>query len=67
MDLLDFEAQELYFNAGEEPGVMDLLADAAANYSDGEAEAPLLTAYAIAPQSLNVLVALYLTENRHDE
>ncbi|MGR8935467.1 MAG: hypothetical protein ACU837_13900 [Gammaproteobacteria bacterium] len=59
MDLLDFEAQELYFDVGEEPGVMELINAAAANYSDGEAEAPLLQAYALAPRSLNVLVALY--------
>jgi tetratricopeptide (TPR) repeat protein len=57
MDLLDFEARELYFDTVDEPGVATLIRDAAANY--GEAEAPLLQAYALAPRSLNVLVALY--------
>lgn len=59
MDLLDFEAEELYFDAGEAPGVTELIRTAAMNYSDGDAEAPLLQAYALAPRSLNVLVALY--------
>lgn len=66
MDLLDFEAEELYFDAGEVAGVAELIrsaeanySSAEANYSDGDAETPLLQAYALAPQSLNVLVAMY--------
>lgn len=59
MDLLDFDVEELYFDAGEVAGVAELIRTAAANYSDGDAETPLLQAYALAPQSLNVLVAMY--------
>lgn len=59
MDLLDFDVEELYFDAGEVAGVAELIRTAAANYSGGDAETPLLQAYALAPQSLNVLVALY--------
>ncbi len=58
MDLLDFEAQGLYFEQADVAGVKELLAEAAENYSDGDAEFPLLRAYFLAPQSLNVLVAL---------
>ncbi len=58
MDLLDFEAQGLYFDHQELPEVESLIAKAAENYADGEAELPLLRAYFLAPHSLNVLVAL---------
>lgn len=58
MDLLDFEANGLYFEQTDVAGVKELLAEAAENYSDGEAEFPLLRAYFLAPDSLNVLVAL---------
>ena len=58
MDLLDFEAQGLYFEEPDVAGVNELIATAAANYATGEAELPLLKAYFLAPQSLNVLVAL---------
>ncbi len=58
MDLLDFEAQGLYFEEPDVAGVKELIATAAANYADGEAEQPLLKAYSLAPESLNVLVAL---------
>jgi tetratricopeptide (TPR) repeat protein len=58
MDLLDFEAQGLYFEQADVAGVKELLAEAAAHYSDGLAEFPLLRAYFLAPDSLNVLVAL---------
>lgn len=58
MDLLDFEAQGLYFEQADISGVKELLAEAAENYSDGESELPLLRAYFLAPDSLNVLVAL---------
>lgn len=58
MDLLDFEAQGLYFEQADVAGVKELLAEAAENYSNGAAEFPLLRAYFLAPESLNVLVAL---------
>lgn len=58
MDLLDFEAQGLYFEEQDAAGVPELIAEASANYADGRAELPLLQAYFKAPESLNVLVAL---------
>jgi tetratricopeptide (TPR) repeat protein len=58
MDLLDFEAQGLYFEEPDVSGIADLIATAAENYAAGTAELPLLKAYFLAPQSLNVLVAL---------
>ncbi|MFI3218790.1 MAG: hypothetical protein QX189_06665 [Methylococcales bacterium] len=58
MDLLDFEAEGLYFEQADVAGIKELLAEAAENYADGEAEFPLLRAYFLAPESLNVLVAL---------
>lgn len=58
MDLLDFEAQDLYFEQADVAGVKELLVLAADNYSTGDAELPLLQAYFLAPESLNVLVAL---------
>jgi len=44
MDLLDFEANSLYFEQTDVAGVKELLAQAAENYSTGEAEFPLLRA-----------------------
>lgn len=58
MDLLDFEAQGLYFDEPDVAGVKEMIALAADNYANDEAELPLLKAYFIAPESLNVLVAL---------
>jgi tetratricopeptide (TPR) repeat protein len=58
MDLLDFEAQGLYFEQPEAAGVKEMIAIAAENYASGDAELPLLKAYFLAPESLNVLVAL---------
>jgi len=58
MDLLDFEAQGLYFEEPDVAGVKEMITTAAENYETGEAELPLLKAYFLAPQSLNVLVAL---------
>jgi tetratricopeptide (TPR) repeat protein len=58
MDLLDFEAQGLYFEQADVAGVKELIAMAAENYASGDAELPLLKAYFLAPESLNVLVAL---------
>ena len=58
MDLLDFEAQGLYFENKDTPEVENMIAIASENYASGEAELPLLRAYFLAPNSLNVLVAL---------
>jgi tetratricopeptide (TPR) repeat protein len=58
MDLLDFEAEGLYFEQADVAGVKELIAQAAEDYSNGHAEFPLLRAYFLAPESLNVLVAL---------
>ncbi|MGZ4958684.1 MAG: hypothetical protein ACXV7J_05485 [Methylomonas sp.] len=58
MDLLDFDAQDLYFQQEDSQEVQDLIQQAAALYGSGEAELPLLKAYLRAPESLNVLVAL---------
>jgi tetratricopeptide (TPR) repeat protein len=58
MDLLDFEAQGLYFEQADVAGVKELIATAAENYATGNAEFALLKAYFLAPESLNVLVAL---------
>jgi len=58
MDLLDFEAQGLYFEEPDVAGVKEMIAAAAENYATGDAELPLLKAYFLAPESLNVLVAL---------
>ncbi len=59
MDLLDFEAEDLYFDEATSPAVTALLEEAAQRYADGEAELPLLYAYLLAPRNLSVLVALY--------
>ena len=70
MDLLDFEAQDLYFEQAESQSVTDLLQQASADYAEGDAELPLLKAYFLAPQSLNVLVALnrfYYHQHRLEE
>ncbi len=70
MDLLDFEAQGLYFEQADVAGVKELIATAAENYADGDAELPLLKAYFVAPESLNVLVALnrfYYYQHRLEE
>jgi len=58
MDLLDFEAHDLYFEEPDVIGVKEMIANAAENYANGDAELPLLKAYFLAPESLNVLVAL---------
>lgn len=70
MDLLDFEAQGLYFEEPDVAGVKELIATAAENYAGGDAELPLLKAYFLAPESLNVLVALnrfYYYQHRLEE
>ncbi len=58
MDLLDFEAQGLYFEQPDIAGVEELIATASENYANGNAELSLLQAYFLAPESLNVLIAL---------
>jgi tetratricopeptide (TPR) repeat protein len=70
MDLLDFEAQGLYFEQPDVAGVKELIATAAENYASGDAELSLLQAYFLAPESLNVLVALnrfYYYQHRLEE
>ncbi|MEI6336510.1 MAG: hypothetical protein WCS87_18280 [Methylococcaceae bacterium] len=70
MDLLDFEAQGLYFDEPDTEGVKEMIATAAENYATGDAELPLLKAYFLAPESLNVLVALnrfYYYQHRLEE
>jgi hypothetical protein len=59
MDLLNFEGQDLYFDEPMEAKVRTLIAAASERYGEGAAELPLLEAYALAPESLTVLVALY--------
>ena len=59
MDLQDFEAQALYFEEVMPDGVDALINRASELYSEGEAEGPLLSALALAPESMTVLVALY--------
>ncbi|MEQ1638312.1 MAG: hypothetical protein ABL903_16655 [Methylococcales bacterium] len=70
MDLLDFEAQGLYFEEPDVAGVKELIDTAAGLYANGEAELPLMKAYFKAPESLNVLVALnrfYYYQHRLEE
>ena len=70
MDLLDFEAQGLYFENKDTPEVENMITIASENYASGEAELPLLRAYFLAPNSLNVLVALnrfYYYQHRLDD
>ena len=59
MDLLDFEQAEMYFDEPISAEVEHLVAMAAANYGNEDAELMLLRANFIAPQHLVVLVALY--------
>lgn len=58
MDLLEFEAKDLYFEKEDGKEVQDLIKYASERYASGEAELPLLQAFFRAPDSLNVLVAL---------
>ena len=59
MDLLDFQAETLYFEENLPPEVEDLIRESAQNYAEGGGEPPLLEARKAAPASLTVLVALY--------
>lgn len=58
MDLLEFDAKDLYFEQEDSLDVQNLIKAASELYGSGEAELPLLQAYLRAPESLNVLVAL---------
>ncbi len=58
IDLLEFEAKDLYFQQADSHEVQELIQFAADLYASGEAELPLLQAYLRAPESLNVLVSL---------
>ena len=59
MDLMDFEGEKLYFEETLSPVVEDLLQQAGEMYGEGEAEPALTEALRLAPESLNVLVAMY--------
>lgn len=70
MDLLQFDAKDLYFDIEDSQEVQDLIKFASDLYSSGEAELPLLKAYLRAPESLNVLVSLnrfYYYQHRLEE
>jgi tetratricopeptide (TPR) repeat protein len=59
MDLLDFSDCKLYFEDPLPPQAEALIARAAAEYGDPEAELSLLRAHLLAPDNLTVLVGLY--------
>jgi tetratricopeptide (TPR) repeat protein len=59
VDLLSFDAEPLYFDNPPSEKVVQLLQQAAENYSDGKAEADLQQAYQLASEDLMVLVALF--------
>ncbi|MBS4050878.1 MAG: hypothetical protein KGZ69_06710 [Methylomonas sp.] len=70
MDLLEFEAKDLYFQTEDSEEVQALIQYASELYSSGEAELPLLQAFLRAPESLNVLVSLnrfYYYQHRLEE
>lgn len=70
MDLLEFEAKDLYFQKEDSDEVQALIQYASELYSSGEAELPLLKAFLRAPESLNVLVSLnrfYYYQHRLEE
>lgn len=59
MDLLDFDAQALYFDDALSPEIAALIERAAEAYGEPRAEHLLLRAYFHEPEHLTVLVALY--------
>lgn len=59
MDLMDFDQASLYFDEAAPAEVEDLVRQAGDCYGEPEAEALLLRAYFLAPESLLVLVGLY--------
>ncbi len=58
MDLLDFEAHDLYYQQEDSAEVQQLIRQAGSDYQHGAAELPLLQAFLRAPDSFNVLVSL---------
>ncbi|MCQ8102472.1 hypothetical protein NP590_00025 [Methylomonas sp. SURF-2] len=70
MDLLEFEAKDLYFEQEDSAEVQTLIQYASELYASGEAELPLLQAFLRAPDSINVLVSLnrfYYYQHRLEE
>lgn len=59
MDLLDFEADELYFDEPLSEEVEGCIQQAAEHYGDSATEHLLLRAYFLEPEHPSVLVALY--------
>lgn len=59
MDLLDFDAENLYFDEPLDEKAIELIESSAELYGSDEAEFLLLKAYLIEPEHLVVLVALY--------
>jgi tetratricopeptide (TPR) repeat protein len=59
MDMLDFEADGLYFDESLKTEVKRCLDTAAENYGEGQAESSLMRAYFLEPEHPMVLVALY--------
>ncbi len=59
MDLLDFSDCKLYFEDALPAEAERLIAQAASEYGDPEAELSLLRAHLLAPENLSVLVGLY--------
>lgn len=59
MDLLSFDAEPLYFDNPPSEEVVQLLQQAAEDYSDGQSEAGLQRAFQLAPENLMVLVSLF--------
>lgn len=59
MDLLDFSDCKLYFEDALPAEAEQLIAEAAADYGQPNAEMALLRAHLLAPDHLTVLVALY--------
>lgn len=59
MDLLDFNAEELYFDENLPPEIEMLLDEAAEGYAMKDSELSLRRALFLEPEHLTVLVALY--------
>lgn len=59
MDLIDFDAQPLYFDEALPAGVLELIEAAGAHYGEPEADALLERAHVAAPTHLLVQVARY--------
>ncbi|MDG4560578.1 MAG: hypothetical protein P9E88_04720 [Candidatus Competibacter sp.] len=59
VDLLSFDAEPLYFDNPPSEEIVQLLQQAAEDYSDGQSEAGLQRAFQLAPENLMVLVSLF--------